>query len=139
MSKKISEVFDVEPNKSFISLPSVPTDIMPGDLGVNEDADLARRNIRELLELGNRALENAYDVATQSESPRAYEVLSTMLKTISDMNTQLLDIHEKKKRILANKDEKTTSNSVTNNVAFVGTTRDLNKLIMERLQKNETI
>lgn len=139
MSKKISEVFDVEPNKSFISLPSVPTDIMPGDLGVNEDADLARRNIRELLELGNRALENAYDVATQSESPRAYEVLSTMLKTISDMNTQLLDIHEKKKRILANKDEKTTSNSVTNNVAFIGTTRDLNKLIMERLQKNETI
>ena len=135
MSKKISEIFDVEPVKSHVSLLDVPLDPSTGDQGVIEDAELARTNIREMLDLGNRALENAYEVAVQSESPRAYEVLSSMLKTMVDMNTQLLGIHEQKKRALALKDKTEQPAQVTNNVAFVGTTSDLNKLIMERLGK----
>ena len=135
MSKKISEVFDVEPVRSDVSLPIVSQEISPGDEGVIDDAELARKNIREMLDVGNRALENAYEVAVQSESPRAYEVLSTMLKTMSDMNSQLLDIHEKKKKALTKPEQQTANTQVTNNVAFVGTTADLNKLIMDRLGK----
>lgn len=135
MSKKISEVFDVEPVKTHVSLPDVPLDPSSGDAGVIEDAELARTNMREMLDLGNRALENAYEVAVQSESPRAYEVLSTMLKTMADMNSQLLGIHEQKKKALALKDKSDPTTQVTNNVAFVGTTSELNRLIMEKLGK----
>lgn len=133
MSKKISEVFDVEPVSSDVRLPSTQDEITnSGD--VSDDADLARKNIRSMLDVGNRALENAYEVAIQSESPRAYEVLSTMLKTMTDINGQLLDIHEKKKRVLASKELQSQTN-VTNNVAFVGTTAELNRIIMERISK----
>lgn len=134
MSKKISEVFDVEPVLSDVKLPSVQSEIAPGDDGVIEDAGLARENIRSMLDIGNRALENAYEVAVNSESPRAYEVLSSMLKTMADMNSQLLDIHEKKKKALT-KTGTAQPQNVTNNVAFVGTTADLNRIIMERLSK----
>jgi hypothetical protein len=131
MSKKISEVFDVEPVENSVSLPSV----VPDDDGVNDDSEFARKNIREMISVGNRALENAYEVATQSESPRAYEVLSNMLKTMADINGQLLDMHEKQRRI-TKKTEDPKSASVTNNVAFIGTTNELNQLIMEKLKKS---
>lgn len=130
MSKKISDVFDVEPVKNSVSLPAS----VPEDDGVNNDSEFARQNIREMISVGNKALENAYEVATQSESPRAYEVLSNMLKTMADINGQLLDMHAKQRQITKKTEEK-QQGSVTNNVAFVGTTNELNQLIMERLKK----
>lgn len=130
MSKKISDVFDVEPVENSVSLPAS----VPEDDGVNNDSEFARQNIREMISVGNKALENAYEVATQSESPRAYEVLSNMLKTMADINGQLLDMHAKQRQITKKTEEK-QQGSVTNNVAFVGTTNELNQLIMERLKK----
>jgi hypothetical protein len=132
MSKKISEVFDVEPVDNKPNLPTVSND--PSDNRIEDDAELARKNIRGMLDVGNRALENAFEVAVQSESPRAYEVLSNMLKTMADINGQLIDIHDKKKKAIGKTEEqpKQESGNVTN-IAFVGTTSELNKLIMEKL------
>ncbi len=131
MSKKISEVFDVEPVKTEKVL--MPARVEESDSGVSSDAELARANIKELVTLGNRAIENALEIAIQSESPRSYEVLATMLKTVSDMNSQLLDVHEKKRKILDKSGE--NSQAATTNIAFVGTTAEMNALIMERLKK----
>lgn len=135
MSKKISEVFDVEPVKSTaISLPTIVDD---KNSSVTSDAELARSNIKGLLNLGNRAIESALEIAIQSETPRSYEVLATMLKTVSDMNSQLLDVHEKKRKILeksTDEEKKAQSGNVTN-VAFIGTTSEMNAIIMERIKK----
>lgn len=133
MSKKISEVFDIEPVPNQVSMPAIKEDANNAEL--DTDASTARENIRSMLDVGNRALENAYEVAVQSESPRAYEVLSTMLKTMADINSQLLDIHEKKRKITSKSSEEAgnASTVTNNNIAFVGTTADLNRIIMERL------
>jgi hypothetical protein len=130
MSKKISEIFDIEPVKP----PELPTVYEPNQ-DVNDDAELARKNIIKLLEIGNNAVEEAAQVANSSEAPRAYEVLSNMLKTLSDMNSQLMDIHEKKKKIKGPEVQQPAPGTVTNNIAFVGTTAELNKIIMERLNQ----
>jgi hypothetical protein len=135
MSKKISEVFDVEPvPMDRVILPTISED--DKDSTVSTDAELARTNIKGLLNLGNRAIESALEIAIQSETPRSYEVLATMLKTVSDMNSQLLDVHEKKRKILEKSTEKNipTAN-VTNNVAFIGTTSEMNAIIMEKMKK----
>lgn len=139
MSKKISEVFDVEPvPMDRVILPTISED--DKDSTVSTDAELARTNIKGLLNLGNRAIESALEIAIQSETPRSYEVLATMLKTVSDMNSQLLDVHEKKRKILEKSTEKNipTAN-VTNNVAFIGTTSEMNAIIMEKMKKHEII
>lgn len=135
MNKKISEVFDVEPvPMDPVTLPTIVEDDI--DSTVTSDAELARTNIKGLLNLGNRAIESALEIAIQSETPRSYEVLATMLKTVSDMNSQLLDVHEKKRKILEKLPDKNIQpTNVTNNVAFIGTTSEMNAIIMEKMKK----
>lgn len=135
MNKKISEVFDVEPvPMDPVTLPTIVED--DKDSTVTSDAELARTNIKGLLNLGNRAIESALEIAIQSETPRSYEVLATMLKTVSDMNSQLLDVHEKKRKILEKSHDKNIQpTNVTNNVAFIGTTSEMNAIIMEKMKK----
>lgn len=139
MSKKISEIFDVEPVPTErVMLPTIAED--DKDSNVTSDAELARTNIKGLLNLGNRAIESALEIAIQSETPRSYEVLATMLKTVSDMNSQLLDVHEKRRKILEKSPEKNLQTAnVTNNVAFIGTTSEMNAIIMEKMKKHEII
>ena len=84
------------------------------------------------------ALKDAADVALNSESPRAYEVVSTMMKNLTDMNLQLMDIHGKKKDLSASSTPAATPGTITtNNAIFVGTTKDINELIMQRLQNGK--
>lgn len=138
MSKKISDVFDVEPVKVETPLaiqPAPTTDV------VDHDADFATKNIRDLVTIGNKALEEAYEVAIQSESPRAYEVLSTLLRTVADMNGQIMEIHSKKQQIKSKANITQNGNqpaqvgtSVTNNAIFVGTASELSDMILKRME-----
>jgi hypothetical protein len=67
------------------------------------------------------------EVARESEHPRAFEVLSNMIKGIADVNDKLMDLNKKNKDI--NKEEIVQdAKNVTNNL-FVGTTTDLQRLI----------
>ena len=65
------------------------------------------------------------DVAKASEHPRAYEVVSTIMKTLVDANKDLVSMSEKK----AKDQPKEENAQVTNNNLFVGSTADLQKLI----------
>jgi hypothetical protein len=40
-----------------------------------------------------KALEETIEIAKESESPRAFEVAFAAMKTISELNSQLIDIH----------------------------------------------
>jgi len=65
-------------------------------------------------------------VAEAGDSPRAYEVASLLLKTVTEMNKDLIDIHKKAKD--AEKENVTIKNT-TNNSIYVGSTTDLQNLI----------
>ncbi len=78
---------------------------------------------------GSKALDELCDVANASQHPRAYEVVSTLIKTLSDANSNLLDIQKKKKDI--EKEDDKGPNKVTNNL-FVGSTADLQKIVNPR-------
>lgn len=137
--KSISEVFDVEPYQA--PLPSAP--IVDPAGAIEHDAEYASDNIRKLIEIGMGAVEDAAHVARDSESPRAYEVVSTMIKNLTDMNLQLMDIHGKKQDLNRNTTGTNTpqpgASVTTNNAFFVGTTKELNDLIMKRMSGNGDI
>jgi hypothetical protein len=61
-----------------------------------------------------------------------------MIKNLTDMNGQLLDIHQKKRQLLAPDPLSGGQGpaSVTNNAIFVGTTKELNEIIMKRMLEN---
>lgn len=98
---KLSEVFDLEPIQ-YKELSPRQTDIVPQgkqEEYIDNDYEHVRFNMRELLVTGKDALLDALEVAKQSEHPRAYEVVGTLMKQLADMNQQLLDVHQQKQKL----------------------------------------
>jgi hypothetical protein len=91
------------------------------------DFEYARENMMEVINKGQEALFDLMDVARQSQHPRAYEVLATMMNTMVSASKDLLDLQAKKKKILE-ADPEASPQQVTNNL-FVGSTADLQKMI----------
>ena len=101
------------------------------DENVENDYEYSKRTYYDLIEKGQNALDDMIDVARNLEHPRAYEVLSGMIKNVSDVNDRLMDLNKKKKD-LDRKEEIKNIAKTTNNL-FVGSTAELQKLL-----KNET-
>lgn len=98
------------------------------------DYEYAREGIKSLIDTSKAAIDKMYELAADSESPRAFEVLNAMIKSTAEMNEQLLDILKKKFSIvpqLPNGGD--VPAHVTNNAIFVGTTTDLQKLIKSNI------
>ena len=103
----------------------------PEEKNIDNDYKYSRDTYYELVEKGKQSLELMIEVARESEHPRAFEVLSGMIKNISDVNDRLMDLNKKKKDI-DKKDEIKKIATTTNNL-FVGSTTELQKLL-----KNES-
>jgi len=131
---KLSEIFDVEPLPEPEVLPAIrqTTEIVPveGQTEVDTDAAIARQNIKSLIDKGSSAIDNLLLVAQESEHPRAYEVAATFLKTLGDLNKDLLDI-QKKKQDLQPKDTQSSGAINVEKAVFVGSTAELLKQIRE--------
>lgn len=96
---------------------------------IESDYDYSRKTYYELIEKGKESLELMIEVARESEHPRAFEVLSGMVKNISDVNDRLMDLNKKNKDIL--KVEKEESKQITNNNVFVGSAADLQRMLKD--------
>jgi len=96
---------------------------------VQNDYDYSRETLYELIEKGKDALENMIEVARESEHPRAYEVLSGLIKNVSDTNDKLMDLN-KKQRQMYEKDEVKQVENQQNNF-FLGSTTDIQKMLQE--------
>ena len=94
---------------------------------VDTDYRYARENLYNLVERGTDAIGGILEIARESEHPRAFEVLSGMIKNISDVNDRLMDLNKKKKDIDKKEEIKKIANT-TNNL-FVGSTADLQKIL----------
>lgn len=99
----------------------------PAPDNVENDYKYARDNFYNVIDKGTQALEEMLEVAKASEHPRAYEVVSTLMKTLVDANKDLVTMGEKKK---AGKEEPADSN-VTNNNLFVGSTSELQSMLKD--------
>ena len=93
------------------------------------DYKYARENLYTIIEKGQESLNTLVDVAQQSQHPRAFEVVSQLVKTLSDTNKDLLELQRKIKVI--NKDI-TEGPKTVNNSLYVGNTADLQKFINKR-------
>lgn len=93
---------------------------------VKSDYEYSRDTYYELIEKGREAMDLMIEVARESEHPRAFEVLSNMIKNVSDVNDKLMDLNKKNKDI--NKEEVKQVGGTTNNL-FIGSTTDLQRLL----------
>ena len=138
---KLNDIFDVQGKIVEQALPIVKTPTVdvpatgaPNDESIDADYEYARENLKLFIEQGKVAMENIIFLAKEGESPRAYEVVGQLIKTLSDTNKDLLDLGKKVKDLKSKKDDTTqqpSSQHITN-ALFVGSTAELQKLIGKR-------
>lgn len=129
VNEKLSEIFDVEP----IPLEEVKKESgeiveVKSDNPVETDTDLARENIKELITKGHQAVDELAVIARDSQHPRAYEVMATLIKNMSDLNKDLLQLQKQKKELMVTSEKKSGDVNV-DKALFVGSTAELMKLI----------
>jgi hypothetical protein len=95
----------------------------------DKDYQYARENFYNVIETGTKALEDMLDVAKASEHPRAYEVVSTIMKTLVDANKDLVAMSEKKAG--PKKNEQVEDKGTVNNNLFVGSTTELQAMLRD--------
>ena len=125
LNEKLSEALEIQPLEIKQS-----TEIVEIKDVVDDDAEFARQNIRDLIVKGNDAASHIVEIAKQSEHPRAFEVAAGMLKNLSDMNKDLLEI-QKRKQDLQPKITNNTQNLNIDKAVFVGSTAELLKQLKE--------
>ena len=94
-----------------------------------EDLQYARMMLKQAEAYNAEAIEGILHIARNSDQPRAYEVAGGLIKNLQDNAKDMLDVHEKQKRITA--DDPKARNIKTQNNLFVGSTKDLLKAIKE--------
>jgi len=147
--KDIEEVLDILPEDSEIK---DLTEIQDGSIieiqdekdefseemqdSRRKDYKFARKNLKNAMEIGNEALEDLIEIAKNSQQPRAYEVIATLVKNVSDASDKLMDVNKKLHEIeIIAEPEKNLKNmdklelNQQNNTYYVGSTADLQELI----------
>ena len=98
MSKSEELLKNLEQN-----LPAVPVAPVDPEVKMNkeieDDYNFSRETYKELVDKSNKAIDGMMELALQSEHPRAFEVLSNMLKNTSDMTDKLMALQKQKKEV----------------------------------------
>ena len=154
MRKTITESIENKIGTKLVKLNEIQNEIVPFNEDSNEeivtvaqqnleqDYNFAVKNIRTIIEKSMHTVDNVVAIATESESPRMFEAASTFLKTLSDLNKDLVEL-SKSQVMIENFNSKKDSNEkevkeqsiVQNNAFFVGTTESINSMIEEKIKK----
>lgn len=143
MSEKLNEIFNIEPTQpeSIGELINIPKQEIKQSESKEKDFDIdyttVRCNLKELISKGNTAIEGILHVASEGDSPRAYEVVGQLIKTLVDANKDLIELHNKVKQItdkisVVNNNQTQTK---IDNAIFVGSTADLQKMLRGQMDQ----
>ena len=100
------------------------------DEELTKDYIFAKTNLQSIIYKGNEALDCLHEIALSSQQARAFEVYTALIKTLGDMNKQLLEASLVNQQII----EKKRHNNIqgehgTINNTIVMTTADMIDMI----------
>lgn len=132
--KSMSEIFDVEIKVEHSVQEILPAVQEPTKFGtparleqdLDQDYEESRKTIKELVNKGNQAIDHLLAIASESEHPRAFEVVATLIKNTADANEKLMTMQ---KAVRDMKNIKQKSDVTVDKAIFIGSTSELSKLI----------
>lgn len=130
----MSEIFDVEakieqPVQEILPAVQEPTKFgTPARLedDLDQDYEESRKTIKDLVNKGNQAIDHLLAIASESEHPRAFEVVATLIKNTADANEKLMTMQ---KAVRDMKNIKQKSDVTVDKAIFIGSTSELSKMI----------
>lgn len=139
ISNSLGISFDGEPvvETPLARVIDVPKELMTVDNKSDKDFSDVRNNLIDLIDTGKVAIEGILNVAENGDQPRAYEVVSQMLKTVSELNNDLLGLHQKAKDV--QKDNNKYTQNTTNNSIFVGSSSELLDMLNEGRSRTKPV
>jgi hypothetical protein len=119
---------ELEKNLNIIEKPK--TEVDKGQIvnDTEKDVEYSRDKMKELIDQSSEAINHMMALASESEHPRAFEVLSNMIKHTADMTQDLVKLQKTRQEITQEKGV-TSTNTTTNNSIFVGSTTQLQKFL----------
>ena len=127
----MTEIFDVTPTviEKTEKLPAKIESQVTKNLDIDLDSDYqeSRQTLKELVVKGNQAIDHLLAIASETEHPRAFEVVATLIKNTAEANEKLM-VMQKTIRELKNI-KKNDSGVNVDKAIFVGSTSELSKLL----------
>ena len=136
MNDEIGKSLGLEPLDDVDEGKVIERKIVPTDDKMDKDYEYARSNFYNVIESGTEALEQMLEVAKASEHPRAYEVVSTIMKTLVDANKDLVKMSTDKLKVESESNVDSAKGVTTNNNLFVGSTNELQQLLKDMKEKD---
>ena len=124
-----SSIIEVEKVKENLNIKPLKSE------DIQKDYEYTRANLYSLIEKGQEAINGIMELAGEGGSPRAYEVAGQLIKSVGDVTDKLIDLQKKLKEV--EEDNTKTTNNVTNNAVFVGSTSELSKLLKQGFLNNK--
>ncbi len=134
----LTEFLDLEVHENLPAVVKTESllPVSQGDVGLSEeekeDYVLSRNTLHNIIDKGNTILDDMMVLARETENPRVYEVLATMMKTMSDSTKDLSELHKRTRENRVKKDAKVDETNISvDKAVFVGTTADLLRMKKE--------
>jgi hypothetical protein len=127
---KIDEALDIdvkELSKEIIKTAKVELK-KPIEGTIDNDEKYTRDNLYELMQMGQHAAYEMFEIAKETQKARDFEVVGQLLKTVGDISDKLLDNQQKMKKLKEEENRTNVTNNTTN-ALFVGSTADLQKFL----------
>lgn len=105
----------------------------------DDDYEYTRETLYDLIEKGREGIEEMIEVARQSEHPRAYEVLATLIKDTANTSEKLMDLHRKIQSIDKMMLPAPEQNTNTTNNLFIGSTTELQRMLKNLNDEEDVI
>lgn len=117
---------------------------------IDEDFEIARRNIKMVLDRSEELLDMSMRTVEMSEDPEAIEGAAKLLNSMTAASKHLLDLTKQRqdvymktrasgilgKALKENPNASVNLNQVNQNISFVGTSTDLQKLLADMKKEN---
>ena len=129
--KKLNDILDIADDIIEIEEPELNQHIeaeKKDDLV--DDYDFSREQYHNLIAKGNIALEELLSIAKEGEQPRAFEVATQLINSLSATTKELLILQKTKKEV-----EGTNKPTKNENNLFIGSTSELQKLLELKKKK----
>jgi hypothetical protein len=138
MTKRIDQALGLTPLPMTLSVDSGKENRnLVNQQQIDTDLDTSRDNLHNALEISKEALTDLLMIARQSQHPRAYEVLNSMVRTYTDISMSLPDYQIKKQKLqMKSAGDDDGPANITNNL-FVGSTTELLQMMNKLNNKEE--
>lgn len=145
----LSSTFGVSPSPDALQypVPTVSVAQQPSIIVPSSDTDDvftdATEALDDLIKTGMDSLVDIISIARTEESPRAFEVMNTVMTTLAALNMQRIEVLERKAKLEkltkseGDSSQPSSESTFNNNVFFVGTTNDLKQQLAKlRMEQN---